>query len=409
MEPMGSSEPAATIAVIDGHDVVPAGIAAWCTAVEPPIRPVGAFHDPAEFLTAYPQTPNEIDVVVLDIQIDGKRPDFDSLRKLCARSERVIVFSDFTAAEVILTCLDLGAVTYLVKSEGRTHLMDAILAARTTTPYVGPQMARAIRNDSLLGRIQLSEREKEVLIAWFQTEIKDAVGQRLYIAPTTVRTHLQRARAKYASVARPPEPAGPVAQGATPGCNRLSSNRMTTKPLLAVTKSPDGVQSAARLAIATWLGAAAWVGTGSSVAAGPARVEILGRAGGARRAGLDPETGVTVVAAARLAPEDPSAGRRGCGDRRSRGARRRIRDGETLDNRRRQGRPSGRPVARYLSGATVSSVAAGRGHHLRGCRIRSARTDLVSVPTAWLHRSGRHAAHVGGAAPHGSLRHSGCD
>jgi DNA-binding CsgD family transcriptional regulator len=50
---------------------------------------------------------------------------------------------------------------------------------------------------------ELAPREAEVLIAWFQTDSKDAVARRLHIAPTTVRTHLQRVRAKYAAVGRP--------------------------------------------------------------------------------------------------------------------------------------------------------------------------------------------------------------
>ena len=64
-------------------------------------------------------------------------------------------------------------------------------------------MGKAMLNDSTVGRIKLSEREKQVLVAWFQTESKELVGKRLFIAPTTVRTHLQRARAKYAGVGRP--------------------------------------------------------------------------------------------------------------------------------------------------------------------------------------------------------------
>lgn len=199
----GPSQPAATIAVIDGHDVVHAGIAAWCSGAEPPVEMVGAFHAGADFLAAYPDSNGRLDAVVMDIQVEGGKLDFDTLRALCARDEHVIVFSDLHADEIILTCLDIGADSYLVKSEGREHLMEAIQAARSVTPYTGPRMARALRNDSLLGRIKLSEREKEVLIAWFQTESKDAVGERLFIAPTTVRTHLQRARAKYASIGRP--------------------------------------------------------------------------------------------------------------------------------------------------------------------------------------------------------------
>ncbi len=64
-------------------------------------------------------------------------------------------------------------------------------------------MAKALNNCRVAGRTGLSLREKEVLIAWFRTESKELVGERLYIAPTTVRTHLQRVRAKYAAVGRP--------------------------------------------------------------------------------------------------------------------------------------------------------------------------------------------------------------
>jgi len=198
-----SSQPLVTAVVIDAHDVVQAGIASWCAGGESPIEIVGGFRTPLDFFASYAQTQRDVDVVVFDLQAEDGRADFESLRILCSRGERVVVFCDLTADEVILTCLEIGAATYLVKTEGKKHLLDAIQAAGTTTPHVGPRMARAIRNDSLLGRVRLSEREKQVLIAWFQTESKDAVGRLLFIAPTTVRTHLQRARAKYASIGRP--------------------------------------------------------------------------------------------------------------------------------------------------------------------------------------------------------------
>lgn len=64
-------------------------------------------------------------------------------------------------------------------------------------------MAKAVLNEDTSRRPNLSQREKEVLVAWVQTESKELVGKRLYIAPSTVRTHLQRARANYAAVGRP--------------------------------------------------------------------------------------------------------------------------------------------------------------------------------------------------------------
>ncbi len=191
-----------TVAIIDDHDVVHAGIEAWCADADPPIQFVGNFSTPDEFLRRFPDIAKEVDVVLLDLQIDGNRPEFETLAKLCAGGQRVIVYSHLTADEVILNCLELGASTYLVKSEGKRHLLEAIHAAHSTQPYVGPRMAKAMVNEHNVGRSKLSEREKEVLVAWFQTESKELVGKQLYIAPTTVRTHLQRARAKYASVGR---------------------------------------------------------------------------------------------------------------------------------------------------------------------------------------------------------------
>lgn len=64
-------------------------------------------------------------------------------------------------------------------------------------------MAGAMHRDRNEGRPSISQRETEVLVAWFQTESKELVGERLFIAPATVRTHLQRVRLKYAAVGRP--------------------------------------------------------------------------------------------------------------------------------------------------------------------------------------------------------------
>lgn len=40
--------------------------------------------------------------------------------------QRIVVYSHVEQPEVILQCLDLAAVTYLAKTEGSNHLIDAI-------------------------------------------------------------------------------------------------------------------------------------------------------------------------------------------------------------------------------------------------------------------------------------------
>ncbi|GAA1885125.1 MAG: LuxR family transcriptional regulator [Williamsia herbipolensis] len=49
----------------------------------------------------------------------------------------------------------------------------------------------------------LSLREREVLRAWVLADSKEEVGQQLFIAESTVNTHIARIRTKYEAVGRP--------------------------------------------------------------------------------------------------------------------------------------------------------------------------------------------------------------
>jgi DNA-binding NarL/FixJ family response regulator len=205
-EPSERREPhsCASVAVIDEHDAIHAAVEVWCSQAQPGIRFAGNYFSAEQFLAKHASSaPSDVSAVVLELHMGRNRVDFTTLDHLVARRLGVIVYSHIGTDEVILTALDRGAVTYLVKTEGKGHLIDAIRAATTDVPYVGPRMAEAMINDNAVGRPNLAPREKEVLIAWFRTESKDLVADQLQIAPTTVRTHLQRVRAKYAAVGRP--------------------------------------------------------------------------------------------------------------------------------------------------------------------------------------------------------------
>lgn len=191
-----------SLVVIDDRDVVHAGIEAWVIASHPRVKIVGHYSNAADFHRLHAAIP-PADVVLFDLQHEGRKPDFQALRELCRLDHRVIVYSSLLADEIILRSLDAGAVTYVAKSESGEHLAEAIYAAPTAKPYTAPRMARALSNEKTHGRPRLSNREQEVLMAWCQTENKDLVGKRLFIEPSTVRTHLQRVRAKYAAVGRP--------------------------------------------------------------------------------------------------------------------------------------------------------------------------------------------------------------
>lgn len=49
----------------------------------------------------------------------------------------------------------------------------------------------------------LGAREREVLLTWLLQDTKEHTARTLYITPNTVRTHVERVRAKYAAIGRP--------------------------------------------------------------------------------------------------------------------------------------------------------------------------------------------------------------
>ncbi len=50
---------------------------------------------------------------------------------------------------------------------------------------------------------QLTKRQQEIVLAWLKYETKERVAQELFVTPSTVKTHIQRIRQRYASVGRP--------------------------------------------------------------------------------------------------------------------------------------------------------------------------------------------------------------
>lgn len=206
------------IAVVDDHDIIHTGIAGRCAQADPPIRVLSAHLSAESFMSTHPKPRPELSAVVLDLELRSRRPDFEALATIVDAGHTVIVYSHVENDEVTLRCLDVGAVAYIAKSEGQHHLIDAIRAAGTDEPYLGPRMAGAIWSDCTTGRPGLSQRELEVLNACFQTESKDVVATRLHLEPPTAKTYLQRIRAKYAAVGRPaPTKAKLVAQAVQDG------------------------------------------------------------------------------------------------------------------------------------------------------------------------------------------------
>jgi DNA-binding NarL/FixJ family response regulator len=189
--------------VIDDQPVVHTGIRHWLAKASIATDTVSAYRTVSQFLNEHPLSSTTMTVIIYDPEHGEQRPDYAGLHQLCDLGHRVVVYSRIASAEIILNCLDSGAVNYVVKTESPQHLIDALAAAQRGTENIGPLATAALRAAQQHGRPELTEQERRVLIAWLLTDNKDAVSQKLHIAPSTVRTHLQRIRRRYREINRP--------------------------------------------------------------------------------------------------------------------------------------------------------------------------------------------------------------
>ncbi|MCG8927295.1 response regulator transcription factor [Lentzea sp. CC55] len=186
-----------TAVVVDDHPVVRAGVAHWLSAQD--VELVASGEDSGVAWTGPGAT---ADVVVLDLHLGGVVPATSALRKLVEDGRKVVVYSMRADDEIVLRCLELGALSYLTKAEGADHLVGAVKAAAKGQSYTPPALAGALAGDRSETRPALSPRETEVLVEWFQSESKEFVAQRLNITLSTVNSHLERIRVKYAAIGR---------------------------------------------------------------------------------------------------------------------------------------------------------------------------------------------------------------
>jgi DNA-binding NarL/FixJ family response regulator len=188
-----------TVVVVDDHPAIIEGVKGWCAAADPPITVVDSGKRSA---VAFAGPGRTADVVVFDLLYDGQ-PDFAGLRRLVAEGRRIVVYSQDDSADMVLRCIDMGVATYLTKVEGDEHLVPAIHALAAGGTYTGPMLSGVLAGDRRPDRPVLSDREREVLIAWFECESKSLVARKLHLSVKTVDTYIERVRAKYADTGRP--------------------------------------------------------------------------------------------------------------------------------------------------------------------------------------------------------------
>jgi two-component system, NarL family, nitrate/nitrite response regulator NarL len=182
-----------TVLVADDHPIYREGIARaireW-----PELELVGEAADGREAVETIGAS--EPDVALLDLQL----PELSGIEvaeaiKTRGLATRVVILSAFSESEVVYKAIAAGARGYLRKDASRDEVCEAVVAVAR-----GDGVVPAAMQGDLLSEIQrqqrrdrplLSAREQEILAMTAQGLGAREIAERLYLSPTTVKTHLQ--------------------------------------------------------------------------------------------------------------------------------------------------------------------------------------------------------------------------
>ncbi|WP_099025324.1 response regulator [Mycolicibacterium palauense] len=137
------------------------------------------------------------DVALLDYRMPGM--DGAAVAAAARRDDlptRVLLVSAHDEAEIVYQALQQGAAGYLPKDSTRAEIVEAVLDCARGRDVLSPRLASGlagqIRRHAEPARPALSPREAEVLRLIATGRSVPAIAEELYLAPSTVKTHLQR-------------------------------------------------------------------------------------------------------------------------------------------------------------------------------------------------------------------------
>jgi DNA-binding NarL/FixJ family response regulator len=185
------------IAVIDNDKLVPAGLRALL-ADTTDITLAQPATTVADYLAAQ-DAGLAADVVLLDLQLDDGTDPADNVAALRATGAAVLVISVHGDRRHVRATIHAGASGYLIKDDDADKLADAIRTVHTGQLALTTELMTLINDDPP----ELSPQELRVLYLYGTGSTLAATARRLGIAIPTVRSYLDRIRAKWAATDEP--------------------------------------------------------------------------------------------------------------------------------------------------------------------------------------------------------------
>jgi DNA-binding NarL/FixJ family response regulator len=183
------------IIVVDDHTVMRAGVVALL-ASEPTIDIAGEAANGREAVELVERLAPDVALVDLRMPVlDGVEATTEIVAS--GAGTRVLILTTYDTDADIERAVEAGAIGYLLKDATRDQLVDAIHAAARGETVLAPRVAqRLVARMRQPTPVALTPREVDVLNAVADGLSNVDIGQRLFIAEATVKTHLLRIFAK---------------------------------------------------------------------------------------------------------------------------------------------------------------------------------------------------------------------
>jgi DNA-binding NarL/FixJ family response regulator len=201
----GVSEPVRLL-LVDDDPLVRAGLSSMLSGA-PELELVGAASDGQQAVDAVRDL--RPDVVLMDIGmpvLDGVAATAAIRRR--AGAPEVVMLTTFGSDEALLRALRAGASGYLLKDAAPAEIVAAVVKAASGESVLSPQSTRQLmdhlgavdhnsrRTTALAALAQLTERERDVVLAVAEGRSNAEAAAVLEVGVATVKTHLTNSLAK---------------------------------------------------------------------------------------------------------------------------------------------------------------------------------------------------------------------
>jgi DNA-binding NarL/FixJ family response regulator len=193
------------VLLVDDQALVRAGLRALLDATDG-IEVVGEAEDGAEAVRVAAELVP--DVVLMDIRMPGM-DGLAATKAISADPElsgvRIVILTTFDLDEYVFDGLRSGASGFLVKDTEPADLLravrtvaggEALLSPRATRRLVEEYAARATPAERSPSLERLTDRERQVMAEVAAGLSNDEIAEKLFISPTTAKTHVSRAMIK---------------------------------------------------------------------------------------------------------------------------------------------------------------------------------------------------------------------